>query len=254
MSMRIAMLAMAAAVAWGQSPAFELSVSVNGSGGGRIYRGQPVLVETVLMLTEGEKGKIDLKGGAEWTSALTLELSKGGEGAGVEWVRLGAAENPLLFTEDAPEAAALLGLGGEATLALEPGEYVLRATLDTQERAAGDAWAGVARSREVRLLIADEPEQLDETEALLGKRLRARWLLLTGRAEDALGELDAALEGSPEDIDLLTDKADALVELGRREEAQGVLEKAIGVFRKQNPRGSHPPRDLLRRLRELNEY
>lgn len=254
MSLRIVMMLAMSAAAWGQSPAFELSLSVNGSGGGRIYRGQPLLVETVLMLAEGEQGKIALKGGAEWTNALTLELSKGGEGAAAEWVPLGAAQSPLSFTQDASEAAALLGLRGEASMGLEPGEYVLRATLDTRESAAEDAWAGVVRSREVRLLIEEEPEQLEEADALLKKRVRARWLLLTGQAEEALGDLDAALESSPDDIDLLIDKADALMELGRREEAQAVIEQAIGAFKKQNPRGSHPPRDLLRRLRELNEY
>lgn len=244
-----------AAAAWGQDARFGLGLTVHGAGGKTVYRGQPVLVEATLVLEEGDAATVSLKDGAAWAQAVSLQLwSSQGEAVAVEWTRLQEAQGPMKFTGEAAEATAVFALNEAATSALASGGYLLTAKLDTRQSAAEGSWAGTVSNRGAAFAVADEPAELPAEGRVLKSRVRARWLQLSGNAGQALEELDQALVQAPESVDLLADRADALAELERKDEAIAALESAIQLFRKQHPKSSHPPRLLLERLARLSAY
>ena len=244
-----------AALCRAQDPHFGLSLSVNGGLAQKVLRGQPLLVETLLLLEEGDRATVALNNNAPWTNALALQLrSRDGTAVSVTWSRLQAANGPMNFTSDATEITAILSLDESATMSLQPGEYLLMAVLDTKGISATGAWAGTIRSRDSVMVVIDEPPELDRPGQILKSRLRARWLQLSGQVEPALAELDKLLERFPEEIEVLSDRCEVLIELGLREEAVTTIQTAISLFRKQNPTATHPPRLLLRRLADSSLY
>jgi hypothetical protein len=246
----ILILLSAAGLCPAQDSAFTLGLSANGSGAPTAYRGQPLLLETHLLLEDANPLTLALRDDAPWTSAVTLRLTAP-DGAVIDlpWSRLQPVSGPMAFTPEAPELTGLFGLDPAVTQDLPPGRYTLTAALDTRQLAAEGSWKGLVRATPLVLTVADEPAELDAPARSLKARLRARWLQLDNRPEEALAELDQV-----QTIDALLDKADLLVELSRPEEAQAALETALQAFRRQNPASTHPPRSILRRLAALAAY
>lgn len=255
MFLRLLAFSASLAAASAQDARFGLELSLHAAGGKQVYRGQPAIVEARLVLEDGDQATVSLSDGAPWSQAVTLRLwSSGGAEVPVEWKALQPAGGPLAFTAEAIEATALFALDEAATSALPAGSYLLTASIDTRGRAADGTWAGTVAHRGLAFSAADEPAELPESGRLFKSRLRARWLTLNGSPGEALQELDSSLAQFPESIDLLSDKADTLEELDRRDEAVAALQQAIALFRKQNPKAGHPPRLLLQRLNRLNAY
>ena len=252
----IAAWALGAALLPAQSQAvFGLFLQANGGDGAPLYRGEPALVEVMLSLEEGGAAKVAFRDGAPWTAGLKLALTnRAGAPVQAEWQRLGAAESALEFTAMATEIHAVFALDPAAVAALPPGEYTLSATFEAGANAAAGAWRGKASAPALRLAVSGEPREAAPAAQTAKRRLEARWKLLSGRGEEALADLDAALALAPGDVRLLEDKAGALMELGRGGEAAETLRKAIAAFRKQNPGEKHPPRELLRMLREADPF
>lgn len=230
---------------------FSLSISANGGGGSTLYRDEPLLVQTLLLLETGQAAVVALKDGQKWDSALSVTWSDSkGAVLAQPWVRLGATLDPLAFNEEATEASALFGLPAEAINSLAPGNYVLNVTFQHDTSAADGSWKGRLSAR-ATFSVSDGPRPESPRSKSLTSRLRARWLELNNRSDEALAELNTALEGDPDDIEILIDKADLLAGLERTQEAVSTLTHAIEVFQAKYPDARHPPRELLRRLREL---
>lgn len=235
-----------------QRPEFSLAISANGKGQPIVFRDEPLLVEVLLVMESGEAGVIALKGARPWTEALALKLT-GPDGQIVqpEWTRLGGAAVQLTFTPEASEVRTILVLSPEAARALAAGDYELSISFAAEEAASPDAWTGRLPAAVLKFKVSPDPRE-DTPEARVSRqRLLARWHQLSGRPEDALSALELALEASPDDVHALSDKAGVLVELDRTGEAMAAVEKAISAFRKQNPKATHPPRELLRQRAAL---
>lgn len=243
---------LAAVPARGQeTPEFSLALSANGAGRPELHRGEPLLVEVLLVLERGEAAKLALRDSRPWTDALKLALTDAdGKIVEVDWQLLGAAGTRMEFTAEASEARAVVALSPESAGALAAGDYLLKVSYDTGTLAEPDSWTGAIQAR-MTLQVTGAAREDSDAAFVTGQRLVARWQLLSGRSEESLASLETALGRSPEDISALADKAEALLALQRRDEAVSVLELAIASFRKQNPQATHPPRELLRRLRQL---
>lgn len=239
-----ALLTVLCGLAAGQ--AFDLEVSAPA----RTRQGSPLLVETKLLLRQEADARVELKDGAAWTSALRIQvLDADGKPVEAEWELLAATGGVLAFGEEALEAGAVSALAGSITAKMAPGEYTLQARLDTAGKAADGAWSGEVPSRRVRVTVVAAESDWQPGEQVLDKRVRARWSQLRGDRETALQLLDGALELAPGDLDVVLEKADLLLEMERREEAVTLLETALKEFRRRYPGASHPPREILRRLR-----
>jgi len=227
------------------SPSIGLELSANGAVETPLYQGWPLVAEILVVLEENGSARLDGRG-IPWTSSLDLVLHDGnGKAVAAVWQPLGATAGPFTLTEDASEAAALYGLAPAATQRLEPGPHTLQATLDMRAVAAPGAWTGSAESQRVRILVSPEPRELPPEEWAWKRRVSARWLQLNGKPEEALAELALLLERDPDNIQALREKAEALTELGRHDEAAAAVERALGAFRIRNPGATHPPRELL---------
>lgn len=236
--------------------AFGLALHVNGGADTTLYRGEPLLVQALLILEQDEAATVALVGGQSWTRALSLSLlDDTGQAVPLEWATLGGAPAASLsFTREATEISAVTGLAPAVVDALPPGDYRLEAVFSTEESAAPGAWKGEVRAPRVVLKLSAEQRPSSPPEQVYRHRLLARWQQLNDRQEAALTELDAALEQVPGDIQVLSDKAEVLVEMNRGDEATAVLQQAVSLYRQSHPDVGHPPRWLLHRLRDLETY
>jgi tetratricopeptide (TPR) repeat protein len=225
--------------------AFDLHASASA----KVRKGAPLFLDALVTLRQEAAARIELKDGRNWPAALQVRLlDSSGRETPVEWELLGTAEGALQFGDDALEAGALFGLGPDATAQLAAGEYTLTAQLDTGSLAAAGAWAGRAVAPTTRILVLESGAEPSENEAVFEKRCRARWLALHDGREQALALLEEILASNPDHLDVLLDKADLLTGLQRTEEAAAVLNAALARFRAKNPKATHPPREILRRL------
>jgi tetratricopeptide (TPR) repeat protein len=236
--------------------AFSLVLHANGGADTALYRGEPLLVQVLLIFEQDEAATVALADGQAWSRALSLTLRDGaGQAVPLEWATLGVAPaSSLAFTPEATEITAVMGLAPAVLDALPPGDYRLEAVFSTEESAATGAWKGEVRAPRVALNLSAEQRPNSPPEQVYRHRLLARWQQLNDRHEVALVELDAALEQMPDDIQVLSDKAEVLVEMNRSDEASEVLQQAVSLYRQQHPDATHPPRRLLRRLQELDSY
>jgi tetratricopeptide (TPR) repeat protein len=220
-----------------------------------IHRGEPLLVEALLILTGDEPTRIALADGAPWTRALSLTLTDGnGKAVAAAWSGLEQAGTDLEFSADAIEIRAVAALSPGALDALAPGDYRLTAVFDTRDGAATGAWAGRLSAPGAPITISGSARGSSEDEQIFSRRLLARWQQLDNQPQAALETLDAALQLSPGDIGTMSDKAEVLVELQRNDEAIELLQQAIAQYGQRYPNDNHPPRELIHRLNELSPY
>jgi tetratricopeptide (TPR) repeat protein len=220
-----------------------------------IHRGEPLLVEALLILTGDESTRIALTDGAPWTRALSLTLTDSNDIAvAAEWSGLEQAGTDLEFRSDAFEIRAVAALSPAAVDTLRPGDYKLTATFDARDMADTGAWAGRLSARGVSITVSDSARGGGEDEQIFSQRLLARWQQLDNQPQAALETLDAALQLSPGDIGTMSDKAEVLVELQRNDEAVELLQQAIALYGQRYPEDHHPPRELIHRLNELSPY
>jgi tetratricopeptide (TPR) repeat protein len=233
--------------------AFSLTLHVNGGADTTLYRGEPLLVQALLILEQEEAATVALADGQAWTRALSLTVRDGaGQPVQLPWAILGAAPAASLsFTPEAAEISAVMGLAPDALDALAPGDYRLDAVFSTKESAAEGAWKGVARAPGLVLRVSADPRADSAPEQVYKHRLLARWHHFNDRPEEALAQLDAAVQRQPDDIQVLSDKAEVLAEMNRGDAAVETLQQAISLYRQRHPDASHPPRWLLHRLQEL---
>ena len=83
--------------------AFGLALHANGGSDTTLYRGEPLLVQTLLILEQDEAATVALAGGQPWTRALSLTLLDGaGQAVPLEWATMGAAPASSLARADCP--------------------------------------------------------------------------------------------------------------------------------------------------------
>jgi hypothetical protein len=234
---------------------FSLTVYATLGAESVIHRGEPLLVEVLLILTGDQSARIALADGAPWTRALSLTLTdSSGKTVAAAWAGLEQAGTDLEFSADAIEIRAVAALSPGALDALAPGDYRLTAAFDTRDVAASGAWAGHLSAPGVPVTISGSARGSSEDEQIFSRRLLARWQQLDNQPQAALETLDAALQISSGDIGTMSDKAEVLVGLQRNDEAIELLERAIVLYGQRYPGDNHPPRELIHRLNELSPY
>ena len=221
-------------VAMAQAGTASLSLSVNGVTEGAVYRGWPLQLEARAFLDEGESAQV------QWPSPLRLTV-RDAKGAVVTWpLRMAADADSLVEVNAQRSPGALWILGADATAALNPGDYTIRA----DHPAAG-------ASRMVLITVTDEPAELAREQLSMKARLRARFEELTGTREAALQILNDRLMNTPDDMGVLVQKADLLADMEQYSEALSSARLAVRAFADQVKDATHPPFGLLRRVRML---
>jgi hypothetical protein len=221
------------AVAVAQGGRAGLGLSANGTSEAEVFRGWPLLVEVHARLESDEPAVL------QWPSPIRLTIRDAN--AAVNWpLQLaGTPEGVATVTGDRP-VAALWVLSADATLDLKVGDYTMRAD---HPDAGG--------SRIVLLKVSEEPAELSLDQGSLKARLRSRYEEVTGSREVALQILTDWLATRPNDIAVLSQKADLLDDMERFGESLTVAEQALQAFREQFKDATHPPFGLLRRISVL---
>lgn len=216
-----------------QEPAASISLSANGMTEGVLYRGWPLLMEVRVNLEEGESAQLQ-------RPAPVRLIIRDATGA-VTWpLKLASTPVDAITLSAESPAVAVWTLGPEATSALPPGEYSIRA-----EHPA------IGASRLILLTVSNEPAELTPEQGSLKTRVRSRIEEWTGTPETALRILTEWLEKAPADIAVLADKSGLLAEMDRLAEALDFADRALTAFTEQVKEARHPPVGLLRRIRSL---
>ena len=213
----------------------SLTLSVNGTTEVEVYRGWPLLVDVRAVFEDGEPVPL------QWPSPVHLTIRDAT--AAVIWpLQLAATPEGVVTVAEDRTADALWSLSGDATLALKTGTY----TVQADHPACG-------KSRVILLKISDEPAELSREQGSLKGRLRSRYEEVAGTREAALQILDDWLATMPDDIAVLSQKADLLDDMERFADALNSAELALRAFRDQFKQAPHPPFALLRRIRGLQD-
>lgn len=237
-------------------PAPTLTLSANEeTSGGISYRGWPILLRLevlneFLMLNPSDTNVQVIVGAAAWTDGISISVT--GPGGPVS-IQLQPANQPK------PELELNTNQGGETgwwippsqTAALPVGNYVFQASLNTSN--ATNGWKGLALSRPVRILIADEPASLIP-EQFSDKYLRsADYLAWQGDVTAAIGVLQQLLAVQSTNVVALTRAADLSV--FNRDSYAGLefYEKSLEAFSLSYPTLGEvePPAALLRKRRQV---
>ncbi len=224
--MKFALLALFATAACAQP--YELSLVFNGGPEARAYRGWPLILRGVAVLTD------DNEEASAALDAESLSLAVySAEGEMVELpVRLVTSlDSPRVLNGDEQSAEVVWVLAG--SLELGAGRY-----------AARFAW-GEAEAAIIEFEVTEPPEEPSLEERIRLARLRGEAEVLAGNAQGALDVLNAALDEEPRSISLLIRKAIAEEELGQLHEALSTVLTALDLFEKQQPGASHPPYAIL---------
>lgn len=216
-----------------QEASAGLGIALNGMTEGVFYQGWPLLLEVRANLEQGDAVQL------EWPAPVRLTI-RNADGP-VTWPLQSATSTlePVTITATSP-AVAVWTLSPEATKALLPGDYTIRA-----EHPATGA------SRLILVTVSPEPAELTLEQTSLKVRLRSRHEEWTGTRESALRILTEWLETTPGDIAGLTDASDLLADMDRVSEAIELADRALTAFTEQFKDARHPPAGLLRRIRSL---
>ncbi len=218
----------------------DMVVLVNGQGHApQVVAGWPVIVRLELSSPDGKPWRVS-GGSAPWSRLVKLEMP-----GGTMWPLEPAFEAPNEATVDGASSAELVWvLGPEQSAALPRGERTLYAILDSPGTTEG-AWKGVARTREIRLKVVNEPRPLPPAWAERKAEVEVEFVLWREGAAKALARLESAAAAQKKSWQLLGMKGQLLSKLGRGAEAVGALDQALESWVKQNPGACEPLFDLL---------
>jgi len=185
--------------------------------------------------------------GAPWSRLVRFEMT-----GGDAWPLEPAVEAPNEVTVDERTSAVLFWtIAPEISAKLPQGERTVVAVLETRD-GGGGAWTGVARSRELRVAVVDEPNPLPPAWAERKAEVGIDYAFCHEGAGPALGRAEAAVKAQPASWRLLSVKGNLLAGLDRRTEAIAALDEAIALWWNENPKGCAPPWELVAQ-REASE-
>lgn len=189
----------------------ELSLSLRGVDDDVVEQGDPMIIAVRLEAPPAAVAPIALAPtSGSWVDAITVELLPDDGGAAVARATVvGNVTAPQATLSATRVAGGLWRIVPDATLRVMPGTYRVRARLAIT---SGRGWTGEVDSdeRTVQVVTASD------SSARVTQRtvLRARNALLDGRIQDAATILDARLTQAPDDVRVLTVRADVALRAG----------------------------------------
>lgn len=210
-------------------PAPELTISLRGVGDDVVEQGEPLRIVVRLAAPRASADIFELAPtSGTWSDAITVELAPAGGGTAV--ASAAAIGKPALpnATLDAKRIAGGLWLISSETMQkVAPGDFLVRGRLAIKD---GSGWHGEVTSDEMPLqvvAVSDAPYRVSQRTVN-----QAHAALLTGHSEEAATLIDEVLQQNPDDVRLLTVRADiaeragnpmaALICLHRAQQAQAV--------------------------------
>jgi hypothetical protein len=197
-------------------PKPALGLTVNGGIESEVRAGLPWVIQLSVWQEDRRSLRLGSRAGS-WVRQLNLQLL---DAAGRE-VAVGFSPpvSPDAKVDVNTKAAvATWVLRAEQSAPLAPGTYTLVATLDSGKEAAGDCWQGRATTT-AKLTIRPAPQALTPEQEREREAWHIRAELAAGNASGALQAADAMMKRFPESHEAASLRGDALVELGRAQEA-----------------------------------
>lgn len=195
-------LAACVLTAVGRAAAPDVTLSLRGVVDGQLEQGEPLAAAVLLAAHQGIIELAPSRG--TWADALVVELSPAGGGPAVARAQpIRAPENPVAMLDANRVAGGLWSFSTEAMRSLAPGDYLVKARL---ELPAGRGWSGVALAEAWPLRIVSV--SADPLRHTARAHARAQLFAAAGRLEEAARTCDAALERTPDDLELLCLRAD----------------------------------------------
>ncbi|WP_414665119.1 tetratricopeptide repeat protein [Horticoccus sp. 23ND18S-11] len=213
-----------AVAAVGCCAAPDVTLSLRGVVDGQLEQGEPLAATVLLAAPVAQPGVIELAPArGTWADALIVELSPAGGGAPVARAQpLRAPENPVAVLDADRVAGGLWSFSAETMRSLAPGDYLVKARL---ELPAGRGWSGVALAEAWPLRIVTV--SADPLRRAARAHARAQLSAAAGRLEEAARACDAALEKTPDDLELLSLRADVALRGGNPIAARFCVNRAV---------------------------
>ncbi|WP_321474595.1 hypothetical protein [uncultured Paludibaculum sp.] len=231
------LLALTAALCAAQSPAPELTLSVNGQTEARFEPGPPLMVQLSALhphLLDPEPGEdvppvilpaLD----NSWANAVHLTLfNEQGEPVDIAFTLHTPPEQRLELAHG-EQAEAWWSLSPDQTAALPLGRYLVHAVLDTTSFAVGDEWNGAVTLDNVPLILTEAASEPTVADQAAGHRLSAQYAALLGNWDEALQHVDAWITIQPESGLPYAMKGDLLTRAGHPLQAAQVYTKAMDL-------------------------
>ena len=221
-------------------PAPVISLALRGVGDERVEQGEPLRTIVRLKAPQGGTDVFELAPATgAWSDAISVELVPGRGGAAVARAQaVGKPASPKATLNAKLIAGGLWFFPAAAMQKVAPGEYLLRARLVIRN---SSGWNGEVVSEDIPLqvvTVSTEPYRVTQRTLNL-----AQEALLDGSNEQAAAVIDTVLAKTPDDIRLLTLRADiaeragnplaALICLHRAQRAQATSTVGQPVFELQ---------------------
>jgi hypothetical protein len=227
--------AVAALTAAAETPAPELSLSFRGVGDNIVEQGEPLRITVRLSVPRKFSGEVKLAPATgSWSDAIAVELASVKGGAVVaRGALVGQPSTPHATLSAEKIAGGLWVISSASMKPLAPGEYVVRARLAIK---GGPGWNGEVDTDEIPLRVV----AISETAYRVAQRVinLAHEALLAGHLEAAAAMIDPVLQRTPDDVRLLTVRADIAERAGNPLAALMCLSQAK---RAAPPGGVGPP-------------
>ena len=218
-----------------EAPTPEIALSLRGVGDDIVEQGEPLRITVRLAAPRGVAGSIELApASGTWSDAIAVELAPAAGGAAVARAEIvGKPTTPHATLNATRVAGGLWRISSEAMQRVAPGDYVLRALLSIK---GGSGWRGEVASDETPLrVVATSDSAYRVAQRSIN---RAHEAMLGGRIEEAASIVDAVLQRTPDDVRLLTVRADIANRAGNPMAASICLNRADRV---NPPTGEGPP-------------
>jgi hypothetical protein len=192
-------------------PSPELSLSLSGAVDDTLEQGEPLRVTVLIEASADGAGAVELAPATgTWVSAIAVELLAAGKAAAVlRATAVGTPESPRATLDRERVAGGAWIFPATAMQGVPLGDYVVRARLSIP---AGAGWSGGAVSGEATLRIVAVSSAPERVRART--LIRAQIALAENALEEAARLLDGVLTVSPDDIELLSLRADVALRGG----------------------------------------
>lgn len=225
----------AQATASARGPEPELSIALPGLLDDALEQGEPLSVIVRIESSGESPGSVELAPAAgTWADAIAVELlSASGGTVLARAAAVGVPDSPHATIDRERIAGGMWLFPASATQSLAPGDYIVRARLELN---AGRGWTGQVVSEDVPLNIVGVSSAPERASARM--LARAQILFSQGAYEEAAQQLDAVLTKTPNDFELLCQRAEVAL-AGRNPIAAMVC---LGrAARLRSPQASGPP-------------
>lgn len=221
------------------TPAPELSVTLRGLVDDALEQGEPLRVAVSIESSGEANGRLELApASGTWVDGVAVELlAASGATVIAKGTAVGAPASPRATVDRDRVAGGIWMFPASVTQGLARGDYIVRARLALK---GGAGWSGEVSSEDAPFSIVAVSTAPDRVSARTFTR--AQMALSQGAHEEAARLLDAVLEKTPDDFELLCLRADVAL-AGRNPMAAAIC---VGrAARTLAPKTPGPPPPML---------